>query len=79
MDLNKQQIYEAYMRKASEIVINWHQLKPDNKEIKHLLDCLAAVANHTAELNRELITANKLNEESASKVKSIAETMLTWY
>ena len=79
MDLTKQQTYEAYMRKASEIVINWHKLKPENKDIKHLLDCLAAVANYTAELNRELIRANKLNEESESKVKSIAETMLTWY
>ena len=79
MDLTKQQTYEAYMRKASETVINWHQLKPDNKEIKHLLDCLAAVANYTSELNRELLTAKRLNEEGASKVKSIAETMLTWY
>ena len=75
MDLNKQQAYEAYMRKASEIVINWHNLKPDNKDIKHLLDCLAAVANYVNDLNKEIRTVKYVSDEKLNKFREISEIL----
>ena len=53
MDLIEQQQYNAFFKFVSEKLLKWQQLKPNNKEIRNLLDAIEFIGLHNNQLEAE--------------------------
>ena len=53
MELIERQQYNAFFKFVSEKLLKWQQLKPDNKEIRNLLDAIEFIGLHNNQLEVE--------------------------
>ena len=53
MELIERQQYNAFFKFVGEKLLKWQQLKPDNKEIRNLLDAIEFIGLHNNQLEVE--------------------------
>ncbi len=53
MDLIERQQYNAFFKFIGEKLLNWQELKPNNKEISNLLEAIEFIGLHNNQLEAE--------------------------
>ena len=72
MELIERQQYNAFFKFVSEKLLKWQQLKPDNKEIRNLLDAIEFIGLHNNQLEVE---NRKLQSELESLKRCVGNSI----
>jgi len=68
MELTEHQIYNAWYKALGNKLIDWHEAKPDNKDLINLLKAVELIGTHNNKLNKE-------NRELELELKTIKQTL----
>jgi len=68
MELTEHQIYNAWYKALGNKLMDWHQAKPDNKDLINLLKAVEIIGTHNNKLNKE-------NRELELELKTIKQTL----
>lgn len=68
MELTGHQIYNAWYRVLGNKLMDWHEAKPDNKDLINLLKAVELIGTHNNKLNKE-------NRELELELKTIKQTL----
>ena len=72
MELIERQQYNAFFKFVGEKLLKWQQLKPDNKEIRNLLDAIEFIGLHNNQLEVE---NRKLQSELESLKRCVGNSI----
>ena len=74
-NLLEQQAFHNYFRLLGKLIIDWVDLKPKNKQLRHVLKCVneIGVFTHTLITERDILKLkiDKLNKERLELLKEI--------
>jgi len=68
MELTEHQIYNAWYKSLGNKLMDWHEAKPDNKDLINLLKAVELIGTHNNKLNKE-------NRELELELKTIKQTL----
>jgi hypothetical protein len=68
MELTEHQIYNAWYKALGNKLMDWHEAKPDNKDLINLLKAVELIGTHNNKLNKE-------NRELELELKTIKQTL----
>ena len=68
MELTEHQIYNAWYKALGNKLMDWHEAKPDNKDLVNLLKAVELIGTHNNKLNKE-------NRELELELKTINQTL----
>ena len=68
MELTEHQIYNAWYKALGNKLMDWHEAKPDNKDLINLLKAIELIGTHNNKLNKE-------NRELELELKTIKQTL----
>jgi hypothetical protein len=68
MELTEHQIYNAWYKALGNKLMDWHEAKPDNKDLVNLLKAVELIGTHNNKLNKE-------NRELELELKTIKQTL----
>lgn len=68
MELTEHQIYNAWYKALGNKLMDWHEAKPDNKDLINLLKAVELIGTHNNKLNKE-------NRELELELKTIKQKL----
>ena len=68
MELTEHQINNAWYKALGNKLMDWHEAKPDNKDLINLLKAVELIGTHNNKLNKE-------NRELELELKTIKQTL----
>jgi hypothetical protein len=76
MELIEHQKYQASLDYVGSKLLEWSDMKPDNKDLKNLIRCMSTIGLYVNELKKENAKLNSVSEKNVDKFRDITKLIM---
>ena len=76
MELIEHQKYNASLDYVGKKLLEWSNMKPDNKELKNLIRCVSTIGLYVNELKKENSELTMIRQKNIENFRDITEQIM---